>query len=184
MKSVKFGNSLEQILKLYWFPLSGKYRLHNSHMTWFCQVTAVDPAMESAISILEKFAEDCVKGKISKRFLRHGVPWRHPPRDVKQHRSWAKIQLLDYIQAMADTDFAVISRAPYSLLWNPVSASSWRTGEWLEECWDSDNFKYSTGQMLRSSVGLAFFDPGESSRHKGPGAAWRSINERAVRGES
>jgi hypothetical protein len=43
--------------------------------------------------------------------LRHGVAWRHPPKDSGKRRQWAKIQLLDYIQAMAGTDFAVVHRA-------------------------------------------------------------------------
>ncbi|CAM6083792.1 unnamed protein product [Calypogeia fissa] len=76
----------------------------------YLQVTAVDPAMESAIEILQKFAEDCIAGKIRKNYLKHGVAWRHPPSDRDKHRGWAKIQLLDYIQALADTGFAVNHR--------------------------------------------------------------------------
>ncbi|KAL2652515.1 hypothetical protein R1flu_020643 [Riccia fluitans] len=73
----------------------------------YLQVTAVDPAMEAAVKCLEIFAADVAVGKSSRSCLKHGYPWRHPPRKPDIQRRWARLQLVDYIQALADTDFAV-----------------------------------------------------------------------------
>ncbi|BFI24425.1 hypothetical protein MPTK2_1g11420 [Marchantia polymorpha subsp. ruderalis] len=86
------GNAIEDCIDLY---------------LGYLQVTAIDPSMEAASKLLETFAQDVAAGKISRSRLKHGVPWRHPPRTPQYQRRWARLQLLDYIQALADTDFAV-----------------------------------------------------------------------------
>ena len=44
------------------------------------QVTVVNPAMDKALSLLQKFANYTQNGKIPKDRLQFGAPWRHPPR--------------------------------------------------------------------------------------------------------
>ncbi|KAL3684319.1 hypothetical protein R1sor_002341 [Riccia sorocarpa] len=81
----------------------------------YLQVTAVDPAMEAAVKYLEMFAADAAAAKISRSRLKYGTPWRHPPRNSEIQRRWARLQLVDYIQALADTDFAVNYREEKAL---------------------------------------------------------------------
>jgi hypothetical protein len=38
-----------------------------------------------------------------------GAPWRQPPRAENRQSSWAKIQLIDFVQSFANTEFGVIS---------------------------------------------------------------------------
>ncbi|KAL5988050.1 hypothetical protein ACLOJK_035813 [Asimina triloba] len=88
----------------------------NAYLSYL-QVTEVNPAMESALENLQKFALDAVNGRISKDRLCFGAPWRHPPRadDPHQRLKWAKIQLMDFIQSLVNTEFGVNYLADYSL---------------------------------------------------------------------
>ncbi|XXG48282.1 hypothetical protein AAC387_Pa02g2779 [Persea americana] len=88
------GNAFEDIINVY---LS------------YLQVTVVNPAMESALHILQKFAFDVREGKISDDRLRFGAPWRHPPRtvDATQCLQWAKLQLMDFVQSLVSAEFGV-----------------------------------------------------------------------------
>ncbi|KAG0464436.1 hypothetical protein HPP92_020055 [Vanilla planifolia] len=73
------------------------------------QVNEVNPAMESALAILQKFASDVRSGKVPIEQLHFGAPWRHPPRtdDPFASLKWAKIQLMDFIQSLVNTEFGV-----------------------------------------------------------------------------
>jgi len=75
----------------------------------FIQITVVNPAMDRALEFLQKFAIDVHNGKISEDRLRFGAAWRHPPQidDPKLHKQWAKLQLIDFVQSLANTEFAV-----------------------------------------------------------------------------
>ena len=64
--------------------------------------------MESALSMLQKFASDTHQGKIPKVRLFFGAPWRQPPHAENHQSSWAKIQLMDFVQSFANTEFGVI----------------------------------------------------------------------------
>lgn len=67
--------------------------------------------MEKALGLLQKFAVDAHSGKISKDRLRFGAPWRHPPPtdDPALCRQWAKVQLMDFVQSLVNTEFGVRS---------------------------------------------------------------------------
>ncbi|KAK9750074.1 hypothetical protein RND81_02G171500 [Saponaria officinalis] len=75
----------------------------------YLQLTVVDPAMDKALSLLEKFASDPHNGKIPKDKLRSGAPWRHPPRtdDPGRRLEWAKVQLMDFVQSLVNAEFGV-----------------------------------------------------------------------------
>jgi len=75
----------------------------------FIQITVVNPAMDRALEFLQKFSIDVHNGKISEDRLRFGAAWRHPPQidDPKLHKEWAKLQLMDFVQSLANTEFAV-----------------------------------------------------------------------------
>lgn len=83
----------------------------------YLQVTVVNPAMDKALSILEKFAIDAYRGRISKDKLRFGAPWRHPPHKDNPilRLEWARIQLMDFIQSLVNTEFGVNYLADCSL---------------------------------------------------------------------
>ncbi|CAM8941265.1 unnamed protein product [Rhodiola kirilowii] len=83
----------------------------------YLQVTDINPAMDRATRILENFAADTRKGKISEDKLRFGAPWRHPPQsdDPTVSSKWAKIQLLDFVQCFANAKFGVNYLADCSL---------------------------------------------------------------------
>ncbi|CAN0914364.1 hypothetical protein LINGRAHAP2_LOCUS28526 [Linum grandiflorum] len=83
----------------------------------YLQIIVVNPAMDKAIAILQKFAEDARMGKIPKDRLRFGSPWRHPPKrdDPVQSSKWAKLQLMDFIQTLANTEFGINYLADCSL---------------------------------------------------------------------
>ncbi|CAK7349040.1 unnamed protein product [Dovyalis caffra] len=73
----------------------------------YLQVTVVNPAMDKAQEFLQKFANDARSGKIPKDRLRFGSPWRHPPKrdDPTLCQQWAKLQLLDFVQSLVNTEF-------------------------------------------------------------------------------
>ncbi|XP_051139208.1 uncharacterized protein LOC127257002 [Andrographis paniculata] len=79
----------------------------------YLQVTVVNPAMDKALLLLEKFAVDAQSGKFLKDRLRFGSPWRHPPQN--DILSWAKIQLMDFVQSLVVAEFGVNYFADYSL---------------------------------------------------------------------
>ncbi|KDP30810.1 hypothetical protein JCGZ_13753 [Jatropha curcas] len=83
----------------------------------FLQVTVVKPSIDKALAILQKFADDARNGKIPKDRLRFGAPWRHPPsRDNPTlNLEWAKLQLMDFIQSLANTEFGFNYLADCSL---------------------------------------------------------------------
>ncbi|KAK7339744.1 hypothetical protein VNO77_20426 [Canavalia gladiata] len=82
----------------------------------YLQIIVVNPALERALEILQKFAIEVYNGKVSKDRLRFGAPWRHPPQsdDPKLHGEWAKLQLMDFVQSLANTEFGVNYRIDYS----------------------------------------------------------------------
>lgn len=83
----------------------------------FLQVTVVNPAMDKALSLLQRFANDAWNGKIPKDRLRFGAPWRHPPRTDNPVLclEWAKLQLMDFIQSLVNAEFGVNYLADCSL---------------------------------------------------------------------
>ncbi|XP_010522167.1 PREDICTED: uncharacterized protein LOC104800883 [Tarenaya hassleriana] len=83
----------------------------------YLQVDVVNPAMDKALLLLQKYDADARKGRIPEEKLRFGAPWRHPPRteDSTLCLEWAKIQLVDFVQALVNTDFGVNYLADYSL---------------------------------------------------------------------
>lgn len=74
-----------------------------------CQVAVVNPAMDRALKILQKFVIDVQSGHISKDKLCFGAPWRHPPRTSCPDSSlkWAKLQLMDFLQSLVNAEFGV-----------------------------------------------------------------------------
>ncbi|XP_022841453.1 uncharacterized protein LOC111365256 isoform X2 [Olea europaea var. sylvestris] len=78
------------------------------------QVNVVNPAMDEALLLLQKFAIDARSGKISKDRLRFGAPWRHPPKSDNLHL-WAKVQLMDFVQSLVSAEFGVNYLADCSL---------------------------------------------------------------------
>ncbi|KAG4909465.1 uncharacterized protein LOC114403105 [Glycine soja] len=82
----------------------------------YLQITVVNPALDEALEILQKFAVDVYNGKVSEDRLRFGAPWRHPPQidDPKLRMEWAKLQLMDFVQSLANTEFGVNYRIDYS----------------------------------------------------------------------
>ncbi|KAL9255293.1 hypothetical protein AKJ16_DCAP17985 [Drosera capensis] len=81
------------------------------------QITVVNPGMDKASSLIEKFAEDTANGKISQDRLRFGAPWRHPPvaDDALFRLKWAKLQLMDFVQSLVNTEFGLNYLADCSL---------------------------------------------------------------------
>ena len=77
----------------------------------------MNPAMEAALQMLQKFASDVHEGKVPENRLSFGAPWRHPPRDDNPDLSykWAKIQLMDFVQSFVNTEFGVIIPSFYNL---------------------------------------------------------------------
>jgi hypothetical protein len=73
------------------------------------QVSVVNPAMQTALSMVQKFASDVREGKIPENRLSFGAPWRHPPRTDNPDTSykWAKIQLMDFVESFVNTEFGV-----------------------------------------------------------------------------
>ncbi|MED6205642.1 hypothetical protein PIB30_019581 [Stylosanthes scabra] len=82
----------------------------------YLQIIVLNPAMDRALEILQKFAIDVCNGKVSKDRLRFGAPWRRPPQvdDPKLCMEWAKLQLMDFVQALINTEFGVNYRIDYS----------------------------------------------------------------------
>ncbi|XP_074365551.1 uncharacterized protein LOC141706668 [Apium graveolens] len=83
----------------------------------YLQITVVNPAMDKALSLLQKFAVDARSGKVSKDKLRFGAPWRHPPpaSNTESLTQWAKLQLLDFVQSLVSTEFGINYLADCSL---------------------------------------------------------------------
>ena len=65
--------------------------------------------MDTALGLLEQFADKAMKGDIDSNLLQHGAPWRDFPRndDKERRQEWARIQLMDFVQAFTDTEFGV-----------------------------------------------------------------------------
>ncbi|XVF81566.1 hypothetical protein PTKIN_Ptkin15bG0164700 [Pterospermum kingtungense] len=83
----------------------------------YLQITVVNPSMHKALMLLQKFAFDVRSGKILEDRLHFGAPWRHPPSSDNPTAcmEWAKIQLMDFVQSLANTEFGVNYLADYSL---------------------------------------------------------------------
>ncbi|GAB4825203.1 hypothetical protein Ancab_008078 [Ancistrocladus abbreviatus] len=83
----------------------------------YLQIIVVNPAMERALSLLEKFARDAIGGQVSKDRLRFGAPWRHPPStdDSALLLEWAKLQLMDFVQSLVNAEFGLNYLADCSL---------------------------------------------------------------------
>ncbi|KAL3838249.1 hypothetical protein ACJIZ3_022840 [Penstemon smallii] len=120
-----FGSSPRHLFEFYMLKLSNYYqKVMNSEGSTledivdlylaYLQVTVVNPAMDRALLLLEKFATDAQSGKIPKDKLRFGAPWRHPPK-TDNPRSWAKLQLIDFVQSLVNADFGVNYLADCSL---------------------------------------------------------------------
>ena len=65
--------------------------------------------MYTALGLLEQFADKAMKGDIDSNLLQHGAPWRDFPRndDKERRQQWARIQMIDFVQAFTDTEFGV-----------------------------------------------------------------------------
>ncbi|PIN10039.1 hypothetical protein CDL12_17374 [Handroanthus impetiginosus] len=118
-----FGPNPRHLFEVYALKLSNYYQKVMSYESTFedivdlylahLQVNVVNPAMDKALLLVEKFAVDAQSRKIPKDRLRFGAPWRHPPKtDV---RSWAKIQLMDFVQSLVSAEFGVNYFADCSL---------------------------------------------------------------------
>lgn len=83
----------------------------------YLQITVVNPAMDKALALLQKFALDAHNGKIPKDKLRFGAPWRHPPctDDPSRRLAWAKLQLMDFVQSLVNAEFGLNYFADCSL---------------------------------------------------------------------
>lgn len=96
------------------------------------QVSVVNPAMETALRMVQKFASDVREGKVPENRLSFGAPWRHPPQGDNPHTSynWAKIQLMDFVQSFVNTEFGVNYLADDSLeiLDDPVAVAMMEVG--------------------------------------------------------
>lgn len=81
------------------------------------QVSVVNPAMQTALSMVQKFASDVREGKVPENRLSFGAPWRHPPRadNPDMCYKWAKIQLMDFVQSFVNTEFGLNYLADDSL---------------------------------------------------------------------
>ncbi|XP_057550360.1 uncharacterized protein LOC130828402 [Amaranthus tricolor] len=88
----------------------------DAYLAYF-QITVVNPSMDKALSLLQKFSLDAYNGKIPKDRLRFGAPWRHPPHtdDPIHHLEWAKIQLMDFVQSLVNAEFGLNYFADCSL---------------------------------------------------------------------
>ncbi|KAK1291302.1 hypothetical protein QJS10_CPB17g00272 [Acorus calamus] len=93
----------------------------------YLQVNVVNPAMESALVILQKFASDARNGKIPVDRLLFGVSWRNLPRteDPLVSLQWAKLQLMDYVQSLIKTGFGVnyLSDFSFEILDDPATVA-------------------------------------------------------------
>ncbi|KAJ8899136.1 hypothetical protein K2173_011133 [Erythroxylum novogranatense] len=83
----------------------------------YLQINVVNPAMDNALSQLQKFADDARNGKFPKERFHFGSPWRHPPKteDFNLNHNWAKLQLMDFVQSFVNTEFGVNYLADVSL---------------------------------------------------------------------
>ncbi|KAL0452050.1 UNVERIFIED_CONTAM: hypothetical protein Slati_1183100 [Sesamum latifolium] len=118
-----FGPNPRHLFEVYALKLSNDYQKVMNYKSTFedivdlylayLQVNVVNPAMDKALLLLEKFAIDAQSGKVSKDRLRFGAPWRHPPKTDIQ--SWAKIQLIDFVQSLVSAEFGVNYLADCSL---------------------------------------------------------------------
>ncbi|KAL6316025.1 hypothetical protein AAG906_015441 [Vitis piasezkii] len=65
----------------------------------YLQITVVNPAMDEALKLLEKFVVDARSGRISEDRLCFGAPWRHPPRidNPTLCSERTKLQLIDFV---------------------------------------------------------------------------------------
>ncbi|KAL5571208.1 hypothetical protein UlMin_020805 [Ulmus minor] len=83
----------------------------------YLQITVVNPAMDRAMELLQKFANEARNGKFSKDRFRFGAPWRHPPKtdDPTLRFEWAKIQLMDFVQSLINAEFGINYLADCSL---------------------------------------------------------------------
>lgn len=88
--------------------------------------------MESALESLKKFAQDVLFQRVQKSRLSHGVAWRHPPNatDNERCRQWAKIQLIDFIEALSNAEFGVsyLSDYSYEILDDPATQALIQVG--------------------------------------------------------
>ncbi|TVU11192.1 hypothetical protein EJB05_44761 [Eragrostis curvula] len=96
------------------------------------QVSVVNPAMETALGMLQKFASDVRQGKVPENKLSFGAPWRHPPREENPDLSykWAKIQLMDFVQSFVNTEFGVnyLSDDSLEILDDPAAVAMMEVG--------------------------------------------------------
>lgn len=81
------------------------------------QVSVVNPAMQTALSMVQKFASDVREGEVPENRLSFGAPWRHPPQadNPDMCYKWAKIQLMDFVQSFVNTEFGLNYLADDSL---------------------------------------------------------------------
>lgn len=67
----------------------------------------MNPAMDKAVSLIQRFAVDANSGKISQDRFCFGAPWRHPPPANYPNFEWAKLQLMDFVQSLVNAEFGV-----------------------------------------------------------------------------
>ncbi|GAV90755.1 hypothetical protein CFOL_v3_34159 [Cephalotus follicularis] len=124
-----FGSNARHLFEIYALKQTNDYQkvmdekastfedIVDAYLAYLQQVTVVNPAMDKALAMLQKFAVDAHSGKISKDKLRYGAPWRHPPQidDPILRFKWAKLQLIDFVQSLANTEFGFNYLADCSL---------------------------------------------------------------------
>ncbi|XWS75798.1 hypothetical protein CRYUN_Cryun01aG0123100 [Craigia yunnanensis] len=94
----------------------------------YLQVTVVNPSMDKALILLQKFAIDALSGKILEDRLRFGAPWRHPlsSEDPTTCMEWAKIQLMDFVQSLVNAEFGILAVLLVGLLYAQRDPSLFR----------------------------------------------------------
>eukprot|EP01018_Ginkgo_biloba_P012298 Gb_07249 [translate_table: standard] len=96
------------------------------------QVTVVNPAMEVALDHLKTFVVDACSQRVQKSRFKHGAPWRHPPKTTENDRCchWAKMQLMDFVQALVNAEFGVnyLSDCSLEILDDPAALALMEVG--------------------------------------------------------
>ncbi|KAJ3693188.1 hypothetical protein LUZ60_008668 [Juncus effusus] len=98
----------------------------------YLQVTVVNPAMDSALTILQNFVSDARQNKIPERRMFFGAAWRRipPAADRVADQKWAKIQLLDFVQCFVNTEFGVnyLADDSFEIFDDPVTCALLEVG--------------------------------------------------------
>lgn len=111
------GSNPRHLFELYALKLSSSFQkeakntfedIVDAYLAYL-QMTVVNPAMDKALSSVQKFANDAHSGKIPKDKLCFGAPWRNLSHhgDQVACREWAKIQLVDFVHSLVNAEFGL-----------------------------------------------------------------------------